>query len=144
LVLLSNGIETTTLQQPTSANNRSQFNFHQHPVVVFLERLCYFSRPLQTVYLKMRLSRQDAVHVMAGAFILISLALYYWVSVWFLIVPTFVGANLFQYGLTGMCPAEMIFAKLGFEDAKCPITKATEMVAKAATPTTVVAGEQTV
>jgi len=58
------------------------------------------------------LSRVDAVHLMAGTFILVSLALYYWVSEWFLIIPAFVGANLFQYGLTGACPAEYVFGKL--------------------------------
>eukprot|EP01039_Chlorochromonas_danica_P003399 gene3398-3724_t len=63
-----------------------------------------------------RVSRIDAVHLMAGVFILGSLALYYWVSIWFLIVPTFVGANLFQFGLTGFCPAEFVFGLLGLPE----------------------------
>lgn len=64
-------------------------------------------------------SRVDAVHLMAGVFILVSLALYYWVSEWFLIVPAFVGANLFQFGLSGMCPAEFVFGLLGLEEHSC-------------------------
>ncbi len=60
-----------------------------------------------------RTTRTDAVHIMAGTIILVSLALYYWVSVWFLIVPAFVGANLFQFGITGLCPADFFFGLLG-------------------------------
>lgn len=66
-------------------------------------------------------SRQDAVHIMAGTFILVSLALYYWVSEGFLIVVAFVGANLFQYGFTGFCPAALIFGFMGLPDATCAI-----------------------
>eukprot|EP01040_Poterioochromonas_malhamensis_P008642 gene8642-9352_t len=73
---------------------------------------------LQNVFTTGILTRQDAVHMMAGIFILVSLALYYWVSEWFLIVPAFVGANLFQYGLSGFCPAATIFGMLGLPDAK--------------------------
>lgn len=68
----------------------------------------------------MTIYQQDAVHMMAGTFILVSLALYYWVSVWFLIVPTFVGANLLQYGITKFCPAAYIFGLLGLPDATAP------------------------
>ncbi len=73
---------------------------------------------LQNVFTTGILTRQDAVHMMAGIFILVSLALYYWVSEWFLIFPAFVGANLFQYGLSGFCPAATIFGMLGLPDAK--------------------------
>ena len=58
------------------------------------------------------------VNAMAGAFVLITLALgaeaspifhsAYWL--WF---TAFVGANLFQASFTGFCPAAMIFKKLG-------------------------------
>ena len=65
------------------------------------------------------MSRQSAVHVLAGCLILISLALAHWVSPWWLLLTIFVGANLLQSGFTGFCPAEMIFGKLGFTDGSC-------------------------
>jgi len=58
------------------------------------------------------------VHVFAGTFVLVSLALgvqasplfhsSYWL--WF---TTFVGANLLQSGFTRFCPLEMMLKKLG-------------------------------
>lgn len=58
----------------------------------------------------------------AGLFILMSLALGFdgspiFVSRWFLAFTAFVGANLFQSGLTGFCPPEPILRKLGFRSA---------------------------
>ena len=58
------------------------------------------------------------IRVIAGSFILISLALGAPVSplyhsahwLWF---AAFVGANLFQYGITGFCPLVPILKKLG-------------------------------
>ena len=60
----------------------------------------------------------DYIHVLAGVFILLSLAFgveasplflsKYWL--WF---TAFVGANLFQYGLTKFCPMGIILKKLG-------------------------------
>lgn len=65
------------------------------------------------------MSRQSAVHVLAGLLILTGLALAWWVNHWWLLLAVFVGANLLQSGFTGFCPAEMIFARLGFKDAPC-------------------------
>ena len=63
----------------------------------------------------------DFIHVFAGSFILISLALgvqaspvfhsAYWL--WF---TAFVGANLFQFGFTGACPLGYILKKLGVKE----------------------------
>ena len=69
------------------------------------------------------MSRQAAVHVLAGCLILLSLLLAYWVNSWWLILAVFVGANLLQSGFTGFCPAEMIFASLGFRDSRCDAQK---------------------
>lgn len=57
------------------------------------------------------------IRVVAGAFVLISLALGVsaspvFISANFLWFTVFVGANLFQSGLTGFCPLEMILKKL--------------------------------
>jgi len=50
---------------------------------------------------------------MAGTMVLTSLALAHWVSPWWLLLAAFVGVNLIQSAMTGFCPAEMIFRKLG-------------------------------
>jgi hypothetical protein len=60
---------------------------------------------------------------MAGCLVLLSLALAHWVSPWWLLLTVFVGANLLQSGFTGFCPAERIFAKLGFRDGTCGINR---------------------
>jgi len=65
------------------------------------------------------MTRQSAVHVFAGSLVLLSLALGYWVSPWWLLLTAFVGANLLQSGFTGLCPAESFFGKLGFKDGGC-------------------------
>ena len=62
------------------------------------------------------------VHVFAGSFILLSLALGVHASpvfhssnwLWF---TAFVGANLFQFGFTGFCPLGMILKKLGVKES---------------------------
>jgi len=54
----------------------------------------------------------NQVRAFAGFFILLSLALGYWVNnLWFLFTA-FVGLNLFQYAFTGFCPLEIILKKI--------------------------------
>ncbi|MFZ5797471.1 MAG: YgaP family membrane protein [Desulfobulbaceae bacterium] len=65
----------------------------------------------------------DAIHVLAGTFILLSVALgaeasplflsKYWL--WF---TAFVGANLFQYGFSKFCPMGSILKKLGLPESR--------------------------
>ena len=55
-----------------------------------------------------------AVMAFAGVMILISAALVYFVSPWFLLFTAFIGLNMLQASFTGFCPAAMIFRKLGF------------------------------
>jgi len=55
-----------------------------------------------------------AVMAFAGVMILISAALVYFVSPWFLLFTAFIGLNLLQASFTGFCPAAMLFRKLGF------------------------------
>ena len=61
-----------------------------------------------------------AIRIMAGDFVLISLALGVegsplFVSKYFLWFTAFVGANLFQSGFTRFCPAESMMVKLGMK-----------------------------
>jgi hypothetical protein len=58
----------------------------------------------------------------AGTFILISLGLGWWVSsAWFLLTA-FVGVNLLQSSLTGMCPLERILGRLGWFGCRSAMT----------------------
>jgi hypothetical protein len=61
------------------------------------------------------------IHVLAGTFILLSLALGIdasplFVSHWWLAFTAFVGANLLQFGFSNVCPMGMILRKLGVRD----------------------------
>ena len=53
------------------------------------------------------------IRLIAGTFILASLALGYWVSPWFFLFTAFVGANLLQSVFTKWCLMEDILAKFG-------------------------------
>ena len=56
-----------------------------------------------------------AVRALAGTMVLLSVALTYWVSPWFVLLTLFVGANLLQSAFTGFCPAESVFRKIGLK-----------------------------
>jgi len=55
-----------------------------------------------------------AVLAFAGVMVLISLALTYFASPWFWLFTAFVGLNMLQAAFTGLCPAAMVFKRLGF------------------------------
>ncbi|MEO7086880.1 MAG: DUF2892 domain-containing protein [Gemmatimonadaceae bacterium] len=56
----------------------------------------------------------------AGSFILISVALGYWVNpLWFLFT-VFVGANLLQSSFTSFCPLEKILGYFGLAGCRRP------------------------
>jgi hypothetical protein len=62
------------------------------------------------------------IHIFAGLFILVSLALGVegsplFVSKWALAFTAFVGANLFQFGLTNLCPLGFMLKKLGVPES---------------------------
>lgn len=54
-----------------------------------------------------------AIFAFAGAVILASLALGYYVSPYWFLLTAFAGLNMFQAAFTGFCPAAMIFKALG-------------------------------
>lgn len=49
----------------------------------------------------------------AGLFVLASVMLGYWVHPAFFAFTAFVGFNLFQSSLTGLCPLERILGRIG-------------------------------
>jgi hypothetical protein len=59
------------------------------------------------------MSLESKIRVIAGSFVLISLALGWWVSPWFFLFTAFVGLNLLQSGLTGWCLMNDILRKTG-------------------------------
>lgn len=54
-----------------------------------------------------------AVLAFAGVMILLSLALTYLFSPYWLLLTAFAGLNMLQASFTGFCPAAMIFKKIG-------------------------------
>ena len=59
------------------------------------------------------------LRLIAGFFVLASLALGYWVSPWFYLFTAFVGLNLLQSGLTNWCPMMAILRAVGVERPGC-------------------------
>ncbi len=55
----------------------------------------------------------NVVMVFAGLMVLAGTLLAWLVSPWFLLLTGFVGLNLTQAGITGFCPAAMVFKRLG-------------------------------
>lgn len=56
---------------------------------------------------------QYIIRRFAGAFVLVSLALGYWVSPYWFLFTAFVGANLLQSGFTRWCLLERILLRAG-------------------------------
>ena len=53
----------------------------------------------------------------AGFFIVLSVALAYWVSPYWLLFSAFVGLNLFQSAFTNWCPMVWILQRLGVKNS---------------------------
>jgi hypothetical protein len=58
---------------------------------------------------------EAAIRMIAGVFIMASVALGYWVNPWFFAFTAFVGANLFQSAFTGTCPMMVILRRAGLK-----------------------------
>jgi hypothetical protein len=56
---------------------------------------------------------ENAIRLLAGTMVLLSLSLAHWVSEWWLLLAAFVGLNLIQSVFSGFCPAERILLRLG-------------------------------
>ena len=68
-----------------------------------------------------------AVLMVAGSVLLISLALAWLVSPYWLLLSAFVGLNMVQASVTGFCPAAIVLRKLGVKEGPafaCPAGKA--------------------
>ncbi len=58
----------------------------------------------------------EALRAIAGTFVLLSLALGYWVHPVFFLFTAFVGLNLLQSASTKWCPMMAILPKLGVKE----------------------------
>ncbi len=56
-----------------------------------------------------------AVLSFAGSMVLLSAALAWLVSPYWVLLTAFIGANMLQSAFTGFCPAAIIFRKLGMK-----------------------------
>ncbi|HYA17277.1 MAG TPA: DUF2892 domain-containing protein [Bryobacteraceae bacterium] len=56
------------------------------------------------------------LRLVAGFFVMLSLALGYFVSPWWFLFTAFVGLNLFQSAFTDWCPMMTILRKLGVRE----------------------------
>ena len=59
---------------------------------------------------------ENWIRLIAGSFVLISLALGLLVSQYWFIFTAFVGVNLAQSALTGFCPMDVLLKKLGVRE----------------------------
>lgn len=59
------------------------------------------------------MSLERAITLFAGFMVLLSLALTHWVHPAWVWLTVFVGFNLIQSSFTGLCPAGMVFRRLG-------------------------------
>ncbi len=57
------------------------------------------------------------LHMFAGVFVVLSLALGYWVSSYWFLFTGFVGLNLLQSAFTNWCPMMTILRKLGVKES---------------------------
>lgn len=59
------------------------------------------------------MSMHYAIRLVAGLFVLVSLALGYWVSPYWFLFTAFVGVNLVQSAFSHWCQMEKILSRLG-------------------------------
>jgi hypothetical protein len=68
------------------------------------------------------MSMERIIRAVAGTFVLVSLALGYWVHPGFFLFTAFVGANLLQSSFTGICPLEGILKRTGVAQRAAPVS----------------------
>ena len=64
---------------------------------------------------------EEGLRLVAGIFVLVSVALGVWVHPWWLAFTAFVGANLVQSAFTRWCPMMSILKRAGLPSAAPPV-----------------------
>lgn len=63
-----------------------------------------------------RMNLERYLRLIAGSFVVLSVALGYWVSPYWFLFTAFVGLNLFQSAFTNWCPMMVFLRKLGIRN----------------------------
>ncbi len=66
---------------------------------------------------------EQYLRMIAGAFVMLSLALGYWVSPYWFLFTGFVGLNLFQSAFSNWCPMMSILRKAGVKPCSESVSK---------------------
>ena len=66
---------------------------------------------------------ERGLRLMAGVMVLLSVALTYYVSHYWMWLTVFIGLNLLQSAFTNWCPAMSILRAIGLKDANCSVGK---------------------
>lgn len=64
---------------------------------------------------------ERGLRLMAGVMVLLSIALTYYVSHYWMWLTVFIGLNLLQSAFTNWCPAMAILRAMGLKDSACSI-----------------------
>lgn len=76
----------------------------------------------------MKMTVDEGLRLVAGFFILVSVALAVWVSPWWLAFTAFVGLNLLQSAFSRWCPMMVILRRAGCPDRREPRTAGAPVV----------------
>lgn len=66
---------------------------------------------------------ERGLRLMAGVMVLVSVALTFYVSRYWMWLTVFIGLNLLQSAFTNWCPAMAILRAVGLKDANCVIPR---------------------
>jgi hypothetical protein len=59
---------------------------------------------------------QSVMRIIIGTFVFVSALLGYLHHPYWLFFTMFVGLNMFQFGMTGFCPLQIVLKKMGFKE----------------------------
>ena len=66
---------------------------------------------------------ERGLRLMAGVMVLLSVALTYYVSHYWMWLTVFIGLNLLQSAFTNWCPAMAILRGIGLKDSSCSVDR---------------------
>jgi hypothetical protein len=70
---------------------------------------------------------ERGLRLMAGVMVLLSVALTYYVSHYWMWLTVFIGLNLLQSAFTNWCPAMSILRGMGLKDAACSVERVEQL-----------------
>jgi hypothetical protein len=70
---------------------------------------------------------ERGLRLMAGVMVLLSVALTYFVSPYWMWLTVFIGLNLMQSAFTNWCPAMAILRAIGLKDAACVVAQVEQL-----------------